>query len=228
VVEAAAVNVLEGLSEAEIERLVGACEQTTHAGGEVIFSEGDEGDVLYLVRSGEVRIAKAISLDVDRTLAVLGEGGVFGELVIIGEGVRSATARAVGETTVLAMSRDSFTTLTEEAPALGMKVMGRMAAMLANRLRVTTDLLRDTVQWGLQLSGAAALDLHHIAATQTQLAVDLSHGVTLEGRLLAAEKTDAGLMLTFSGGDGDLHLVPYHAVVRIRLPKDVLGDSEEA
>ena len=53
---------------------------------------GEEGDDLYIVISGRIRVAKAISLDVDRTLATLGPGAVFGELAMVGEGTRSASA----------------------------------------------------------------------------------------------------------------------------------------
>lgn len=222
----ATVNVLEGLSPDEVQRLVAACQETSHAAGEVIFSEGDEGDVLYIVRSGRVRIAKAIGLDVDRTLTILGVGGVFGELVIVGEGLRSATVMALEPTRVLAMSRETFVRLTEEAPALGLKVMGRFAAMLADRLRMTTDLLRDTVQWGLEISGAAALDLHRVAGNRTRLTVTLTGGETFSGRLLSAERSDSGLLLTFSGEDGDVHLIPYHALARIRMPRSVIGGGE--
>lgn len=220
------VNVLSGLSREEIDRFVNSCQQTTHAPGEAIFSEGDEGDDVYIVRTGRVRISKAISLDVDRTLTVLGEGGVFGELAIVGAGVRSASAVAEEPTTVLALSKQSFLVLTEEAPALGLKIMGRLAAMLADRLRVTTDLLRDTVQWGLEVSGAAGLDLQRLSQAQSRLTFTLSNGDVIVGRLLTSEKNDAGILLTISADDDELNLVPYHAVVSIRLSKAVLGGEE--
>jgi CRP-like cAMP-binding protein len=220
------LNVLEGLSADEIDRFVGLCEQTTHAEGEAIFTEGDEGNDVYIVRKGRVRISKAISLDVARTLTVLGKGGIFGELAIVGDGARSASAIAEVETTVLALSGDSFEKLTEEAPTLGLKIMGRFAAMLADRLRATTDLLRDTVQWGLEVSGAAGLDLQRLTHAQSRLAVTLVNGAVLNGRLIAAEKNDAGLLLTISGDDDELDLIPYHAVVSIRLAKSLLGGEE--
>jgi CRP/FNR family transcriptional regulator, cyclic AMP receptor protein len=220
------INVLEGLSTDEVDRFVALCEQSKHLAGEPIFTEGDEGDDVYIVRSGRVRIAKAISLDVDRTLTVLGKGGIFGELAIVGEGVRSASAIAEEDTTVLALSKASFVKLTEEAPALGLKIMGRFAAMLAERLRVTTDLLRDTVQWGLEVSGAAGLDLERLTHAQAGLTVTLVSGDVVSGRLLAAEKNDAGILLTISGDDDQLSLVPYHAVVSICTAKALLGGEE--
>jgi CRP/FNR family transcriptional regulator, cyclic AMP receptor protein len=222
-----AVNVLGGLSDDEINTFVASCVLTEHQSGESIFSEGDGGDDLFIVKTGKVRISKAISLDVDRTLTVLGEGGVFGELAIVGQGSRSASAVAVEHTTVLALSKASFVKLTEDAPALGLKIMGRFAAMLADRLRVTTDLLRDTVQWGLEVSGAAGLDLHRLSQAQSRLSMTLVNGDRIAGRLLKAEKNDAGILLTMSGTDDQLHLVPYHSVVAIRVGKAILEAGDE-
>lgn len=223
------INVLHGLSEDELQQLELACERLTFDEGEAVFREGDPGDDLYIVRNGRVRIAKAISVEVDRTLVLLGSGGVFGELAMVGEGARSASAFATEEgTTVLALSRDSFDTLLREAPGLGLKVMGRFAAMLADRLRVTTELLSDTVRWGLEVSGAASLDLHRVIEAQARLEVALTNGERVTGRLLKVDRTAAGTFLTISSGDGRLHLVPYHALVVIRTGKDLLQIAEEA
>ncbi|MBL4843924.1 MAG: cyclic nucleotide-binding domain-containing protein, partial [Planctomycetes bacterium] len=155
----ARVNVLKGLDEDEISRLEAVCDVMTLSAGETVFSEGDEGDDLYILRSGSVRISKAVSLTVDRTLATLGTGGVFGELAMVGEGTRSATAAAVEQSRVLILSREGFESLVENEAVLGLKVMGRFAAALADRLRLTTQLLTETVSWGLEVSGAARLDL---------------------------------------------------------------------
>lgn len=219
------VNVLEGLSEEELAGLEQACQRLSFEAGEAVFREGDPGEDLYIVRTGRVRIAKAISLAVDRTLLLLGPGGVFGELAMVGEGARSASATALERTDVLALSRDGFDLLTEKQPALGLKVMGRFAGMLADRLRVTTDLLRDTVSWGLEVSGAAGLDLHRVIEVQAQLELSLSNGERVRGHLIKVDRSSAGTLLTISGTDGQLHLVPYHALVVIRLGKQLLGPS---
>jgi CRP-like cAMP-binding protein len=223
--ESATVSVLAGLDEAEIARLAAVCEESTLAAGEVAFREGDEGEDLFIVRRGLVRVSKAISLEVDRTLAIVGEGGVFGELAMVGEGARSATATAEAETVVLAFSREGFERLTEEAPGLGLKIMGRFAAMLAERLRLTTNLLRDTVQWGLEVSGAAALDLQGLVQSQATLTAQLVNGRTVTGRLLKVEKNEAGYALTMADEDDGVHLVPYHALVALEFSRTLLSEE---
>ncbi|MGE0708773.1 MAG: cyclic nucleotide-binding domain-containing protein [Planctomycetota bacterium] len=220
------INVLAGLSDDEIHRLETVCRTQSLEVGEVVFGEGDEGDDLYIVVSGRVRIAKAISLSVDRTLATLGAGGVFGELAMVGEGTRSATATAEEHTRLLVLARDGFIRLTEEEPVLGLKVMGRFAAALADRLRTTTQLLTDTVKWGLEVSGAASLDLHHVISVHATLALALSNGERVVGRLLKVERAEAGTLITLLGRDGQLHLVPFHAVVAMRLNPEILAPAE--
>lgn len=222
------VDVFEGLDDDDVERLQRACAQTRYAPGQTVFDEGDAGDDLFIVRSGRVRIAKALAGDVARTLAVVERGGVFGELALVGSGTRSATATALEDTVVLALSRERFVELTEESPRLGVKVMGRFAAILAERLHLTTDLLRDTIRWGLEVSGAAALDLHHVVRSSASLVASLSNGDRVTGQLVKVEPTQGGLMLTIAD-DEALHLVPYHAVVSLRLDRgQVLPDAGEA
>ena len=222
----ARVNVLKGLDEEEIARLESVCEVLTLAPGQPVFREGDEGHDLYILRAGQVRISKAVSLSVDRTLATLGPGGVFGELAMVGEGTRSASAVAVDQSRLLILSREGFESLVDNEPVLGLKVMGRFAAMLADRLRITTQLLTETVNWGLEVSGAARLDLQHVLEGRATMAVSLSNGERVVGRLLKVESNTLGTSLTVLGRDQQLHLIPYHAVVAIRLDQSLLGSAD--
>lgn len=215
------ISVFGGLTEAEVKALTTACGTRRVGAGEAVFREGDEGDEVFVVVGGRVRIAKAISLDVDRTLATVERGGVFGEQALVGGGARSASALAVEPTEVLVLTRDGFLGLAGRDPALGFKVMGRLAAILAERLQATTDLLRDTVHWGLEVSGAAALDLQHVIHARTAIDVVLVNGERFEGRLIKAEPTRHGdLVLFFTDLEEQLRLVPYHAIVRLRFPLD--------
>ncbi len=224
-----ATSVFEGLSDAEVQGLTRACETRSHAAGEAVFSEGDDGDDVYVVLSGRVRIAKALSVSTDKTLELVDRGGVFGELALLGGGLRSASASAVEATEVLVLTRDGFLGLAERDPALGFKIMGRLAAILAQRLQTTTELLRDTVRWSLEISGAAELDLQHLIHAHPNVEVQVAGGETFEGRLLKAEPTARGeLLLTFADIRDDLRLVPFHALTSLRLPKAIaLASSEE-
>lgn len=213
------IDVLAGLSREELERFVSGCRTIRLAAGEFAFREGDPGDEVFIVRSGRVRIAKAISLDAHRTLALVGPGGIFGELAMVDQGPRSASAEATEASEVLALAREPFETLVREAPALGARILGRFAATLAERLRFTNDLLRDTVAWGLDVSGAAALNLEGIVHAQPVIDVRLGSGQEVVGRLLKVEHHAHGIdLLVRETRDEKLYLIPYHAVVSISFP----------
>jgi CRP/FNR family transcriptional regulator, cyclic AMP receptor protein len=96
------------------------------APGELIFKEGDQGDKMYLVRSGEVEIE--VNGEVIETLA---QGGIFGEMALIDGSPRAATARAKSSCEVAAVTEKSFLFLVDEMPYFAIYVM----RTLADRLR---------------------------------------------------------------------------------------------
>ena len=79
--------------------------EENYGAGQIIFQEGSSGDWVYVVLSGSVELSKAID-GKKSILGVLGPGEIFGELALIGHIKRTATARAVGETTVGIINRD--------------------------------------------------------------------------------------------------------------------------
>jgi CRP/FNR family cyclic AMP-dependent transcriptional regulator len=81
-----------------------ASEEDYHA-GQIIFKEGSSGDWVYVVLSGSVEVSKVID-GKKSILGVLEPGEIFGELALMGNIKRTATARAIGETTVGIIDRD--------------------------------------------------------------------------------------------------------------------------
>lgn len=220
------IDVLAGLERDEMDRFVSGCRTLRLSEGERVFEEGDEGDEVFVVRFGRVRISKAISLDSQRTLAVVGPGGIFGELAMVDAGPRSAAATAVEPSEVLAIGRASFQQLVSERSELGTKMLGRFAATLAERLRLTNDLLRDTVAWGMDVSGAAALNLQGIIKLAPEVTVELSSGRSIVGRLIKVDRSAAGVdLLVREERDERLVLVPYHAVVSISFPGEAFAHN---
>lgn len=80
--------------------------QTLQA-GDRIFKEGDEGNMAYVVQSGEVEIFKVID-GKDVVLGRVGQGGIFGEMALIDSKPRMASARASKGSTIIVVSRDMF------------------------------------------------------------------------------------------------------------------------
>jgi CRP-like cAMP-binding protein len=95
-----------GLTDHELQVLTAHLEAERFEGGDFIFTEGSEGDTLYIVADGEVRISRRIPGMGEEALAILGRGEIFGEMAWIDSSPRSADAIAHGRAcTVLGVSR---------------------------------------------------------------------------------------------------------------------------
>src|SRR4051812_35369057 len=97
------VAMFERLPAAALDRLVLAFESHQLSEGEVIFTQGDGGDRLYLVESGAVDLLRADGGH-SRLLARIEAGGYFGELALLSDNPRTATARCAEETELLSIS----------------------------------------------------------------------------------------------------------------------------
>jgi HD-GYP domain-containing protein (c-di-GMP phosphodiesterase class II) len=105
--------------------------------GQVIIEENSAADTFFIIRTGRVRITKRLESGEEMFLAVEGPGGFFGEMALLDEGPRSATARAVEPTSLLEISRSDFKVLLDQAPLLAYAMM----RVLSSRLRGTGALM---------------------------------------------------------------------------------------
>lgn len=96
------------------------------AAGDVVFSEGDKGDAMYVVRSGELTIEKG-----GKIMETVGPGGIFGEMALIDGSPRVATVRARTDCEVAPINEKIFLFLVHETPFFAIAVM----RTLADRLR---------------------------------------------------------------------------------------------
>ena len=82
-------------------------QRQTYQVGDRIFKQGDEGNIAYVVQSGEVEIFKVVD-DVETVLGTVGKGGIFGEMALIDSQPRMAGARAKKGSTIVIISRAMF------------------------------------------------------------------------------------------------------------------------
>jgi signal transduction histidine kinase len=114
----ASVELFAGLPPADISRLQELLEERELHDGEVLFSEGDAADNAYIVADGELEILKQQD-DRDARLAVSGRGVVVGEMGLLRNEPRNATARALGPVTLIEIPHDTFNEIIEtSAPAM--------------------------------------------------------------------------------------------------------------
>lgn len=106
--------------------------------GDVIFREGDASRSAFVLVEGNVELTKEGEKG-PVTLALLDPGEMFGEMGILDQSARSATARAVGEVIVRVIPRDKFLHSLRSEPDMALSVMGK----LVQRLRTTTEMMVD-------------------------------------------------------------------------------------
>jgi cAMP-dependent protein kinase regulator len=97
------------LEEHEKKTVVGAMEERTFAAGEDVITQGDDGDVLYVVDKGELDCFKRFSEDQEpKHLKVYQPGESFGELALLYNAPRAATITAKTDSVLFALDRDTF------------------------------------------------------------------------------------------------------------------------
>jgi len=102
--------------------------------GTVLFSEGDKGEEMFILQSGKVKISKKIR-GVEKTLATLDKGEFFGEMAILNDKPRSATAETIEDSDMLVIDRKTFETLLRSNVEIAIRFIKR----LADRLREAND-----------------------------------------------------------------------------------------
>jgi CRP-like cAMP-binding protein len=157
------IYVFQDLTPEETEAVSQILTPCEFEAGATIMKEGEEGKTLYVIASGEVLISKSLTMrfaeddyrETEKTLSKLKakDYAVFGEMALITEDKRSATVTAATDCVLYETSREDFLRLAQEHPALGCKVMFRLAEMLSNRLKTTgQDVIRLTTALSIALS----------------------------------------------------------------------------
>jgi CRP/FNR family cyclic AMP-dependent transcriptional regulator len=178
--------------------------------GHVLFRDGDEGREMFVVQSGRIRISKSIR-DIDKSLAMLGPGEFFGEMSILNNQPRSATATVEENAKLLVIDAKTFETMLRG----NVEIAVRMIKKLASRLQETDEqienlLLKDptsrvvhhlmcvAARWGKATPEGIALELNlKDMASKMNLPIDqVTGGIDKIIRAKLATPTEKGLLLT--------------------------------
>ena len=136
------IDLLKGLDRDVLATLGTCINEKSFEAGQKIFSQGDTGDELFLIRRGAVRISLSLDGGKSRHLATFGRGDFFGDMSFLDHGVRSADAVAYAATDLYILSRVRFDAVANDCLQMGKKVFDRLARALAIRLRQTDAELR--------------------------------------------------------------------------------------
>ncbi len=127
------------LTSAELERVVALGSVVLYPKDMILFREGDKGEALYVVLDGSVRVSKAVPGSRDEAMAFMERGSFFGEMALVDEFPRSATAMACQECTILFIDKQAFIRMIQEDPVIARKILWAFCRTLSLRLRETTD-----------------------------------------------------------------------------------------
>ena len=125
-----------------------------------LFRQGDEGDGMYLIESGRVRISIRDHDEEELVLAELAQGDFFGEMSIIDGRQRSADANVIEDARLAILSRNAFLSFVRSNPDVALE----MLSALTDRLRRTDELLRSRVSRNANEEEKARLTLADRAA----------------------------------------------------------------
>jgi CRP-like cAMP-binding protein len=180
--------------------------------GEVLFHEGDEGDKLYVVTEGKVKLGRTSSVGRENLLAIQGPGQMFGELSLFDPGPRSATVTAVTDATFSSLSHEDLLRWLDGRPAVARGLL----AQLAGRLRRANDVVADLVFSDVPGRVAKALlDLADRFGRTADDGVHVHHDLTQEelAQLVGASRETVNKALADFVSRGWLRLEPRSVVI---------------
>ncbi len=134
-----ALPLFEDLNDRELEELATVAVPRTFDRGEVIFQEGSQGDVMYVIQDGRVLIKREHAGGRTIALTEMGAGDIFGELAVFDKEVRSATVECVAPTKVVALTSRDVQRVLKRNPEIAMKVI----VSLSRRVREANSRIGD-------------------------------------------------------------------------------------
>ncbi|HEX4653966.1 MAG TPA: DUF1003 domain-containing protein [Candidatus Udaeobacter sp.] len=155
------VPLFESLDEEAATELCHLMESIDCKAGTPLFRAGDEGDAMYVIERGKVRICVRASNGREVVLSELSRGDFFGEMALLdGQRRRSADAVVAEDSRLAVLSREHFLSFVQSSPKIALE----MLTALAKRLRHTDELLRRSATRNVNVEEAAQLTLADRAA----------------------------------------------------------------
>jgi CRP-like cAMP-binding protein len=135
----AQIDIFAGLPTSHLRRVVEIGVEQEYKRNQTVFSEGDAGDKFYLILDGAIRISRMVPGMGEEALAVLKAGAYFGEMSLIEDAPRSATALTHERTRLFEVNRRDLEDLLFVDRDLAYELLWNFVRTLSRRLRATND-----------------------------------------------------------------------------------------
>ena len=221
------LNFFSLLNESEQHVVRKSMTEKEYKDGDTIFEDGDDGNDVFIVQSGTIAITSSFSHNVEKSIFYVREGMMFGELALIDNGSRSASAKAETNTKLLCISRDSFDRFLQEHPLLGQTFLKYFSSILSQRLRAMTSKYRQSTEWGLKVSGASSLNFSKLIEESAKIEVELTCGKSVKGHLLKIDDSREGREFFIEEEKKGCRIIPYHAITSISFDKTYIEPNSE-
>ncbi len=137
------INLFSHLDNEELKTIASAFVQREVRENEEIFDQDEPSGEVFLIADGRVRIVRRAEDGREVTLAILQEGGFFGEISVFTGAPRTAAAVAAAPTKLLVLSRENFVKNIKDSPETGIKIIEEMSRRLLEADKTIASLLWD-------------------------------------------------------------------------------------
>lgn len=152
------INIFSSLTKDEINLIINNFHKIEIEKDRMLFKQGDEGNELYIVKSGKVAITIDLPNGKKHEITTFSSGDFFGDMSIFEDAPRSATCYTKEESCLFSLLREDFFNLVNTHPSIAVKIMYEMLYTTTQRLRDTGEFLSDMVRWGEDARKRAVTD----------------------------------------------------------------------
>jgi CRP/FNR family transcriptional regulator, cyclic AMP receptor protein len=197
--------IFEVLSEADARALRASATEVGLGKGDHLFAEGDDGDELYIVLEGKIKLVRAAPDGRENLVSVHGPGEMFGELSMFDPSPRDVSAVAVTDARLAAMAHDDLRKWLIARPEVAMQLLRALAEQLRRITGVYTDLVFTDVPGRV---AKALLELADRFGTQHPDGIQVNHDLTQEelAQLVGASRETVNKALADFTGRGWIQL----------------------
>jgi len=201
-----------GLDDEAAGALESSMEPASLRRGDILFNEGDDGNKLYVVIDGKIKLGRTSPDGRENLLAILGPGQMFGELSFFDPGPRSATATAVTDADLKSLGHEALSPVLAAHPDVAHALLNQLAGRLRRTNEVVGDLVFSDVPGRV---AKALLDLASRFGRRADDGVHVNHDLTQEelAQLVGASRETVNKALADFASRGWLRLEPRSVVI---------------